>query len=133
MHRQRILPSLLGARRTDSGNGTINYALLQYIMPTNLRNVREPWFVSLTEAVFLGLFFASLVGTVLPARAQTFQSGAPHAILIDAGTRSVLFEKDADALVVPASTVKIMTAEIVFHELALGHLHLDDQFVVSES
>jgi D-alanyl-D-alanine carboxypeptidase (penicillin-binding protein 5/6) len=104
-------------------------------MPTNLWNVglREPWFLSLTEAVFLGLFFASLVGTVIPACAQTFQTGAPHAILIDAATRSVLFEKDADALVVPASTVKIMTAEIVFHELALGHLHLEDQFVVSES
>ena len=28
---------------------------------------------------------------------------------------------------------KIMTAEIVFHEIALGHLKLDDQFVVSET
>src|ERR1700730_3760263 len=104
-------------------------------MPTNLWNVRlrELRFSSLTEPVFLGLFFVWLVGTVTPACAQTFQTGAPHAILIDAATRSVLFEKDADALVVPASTAKIMTAEIVFHELALGHLHLDDQFVVSES
>jgi D-alanyl-D-alanine carboxypeptidase (penicillin-binding protein 5/6) len=45
----------------------------------------------------------------------------------------VLFEKDADALVVPASTVKIMTAEVVFHELALGHLKLDNEFLVSET
>ena len=104
-------------------------------MPTNLWNLRlrELRVSGLTEAVFLGLCFAWLVGAVTPARAQTFQTSAPHAILIDAATRSVLFEKDADALVVPASTVKIMTAEIVFHELALGHLHLDDQFVVSES
>ena len=40
----------------------------------------------------------------------------------------MLFEKDADALVVPASTAKIMTAEIVFHEITLGHLKLDDEF-----
>ncbi|HWX14205.1 MAG TPA: D-alanyl-D-alanine carboxypeptidase family protein [Methylocella sp.] len=104
-------------------------------MPTNLWNVRlrELRISSLTEAVFPVLFFAWLAGALSPAFAQTFQTSAPHAILIDAATRSVLFEKDADALVVPASTVKIMTAEIVFHELALGHLHLDDQFVVSES
>ena len=45
----------------------------------------------------------------------------------------MLFEKDADALVIPASTMKIMTAEVVFHEIALGHLKLDDQFPVSET
>jgi D-alanyl-D-alanine carboxypeptidase (penicillin-binding protein 5/6) len=67
------------------------------------------------------------------AFAQTFQTSAPHSILIDSASSSVLFEKDADALVVPASTVKIMTAEMVFHEIALGHLKLDDQFVVSET
>ena len=32
----------------------------------------------------------------------------------------------------PASTVKIMTAEIVFHEIAEGRLKLDDEFTVSE-
>lgn len=66
------------------------------------------------------------------AFAQSIQTSAPHAILIDSATQSVLFEKDADALVVPASTVKIMTAEIVFHEIALGHIKLDDEFQVSE-
>src|SRR5580704_18649272 len=72
-------------------------------------------------------------GSFTVAFAQTIQTSAPHAILIDSASQSVLFEKDADALVTPASTVKIMTAEIVFHEIALGHLHLDDQFVVSET
>jgi serine-type D-Ala-D-Ala carboxypeptidase (penicillin-binding protein 5/6) len=86
------------------------------------------------EVVVPVLFFAWLASAVAPAFAQqAFQTSAPHAILIDAATSSVLFEKDADALVVPASTSKIMTAAIVFHELSLGHLHLDDQFVVSET
>lgn len=67
------------------------------------------------------------------ASAQTVQTSVPHAILIDFATRSVLFEKDPDATVVPASTVKIMTAEIVFNELRLGHVKLDDLFPISET
>ena len=66
-------------------------------------------------------------------RPDDFRPALPHAILIDSASRSVLFEKDADALVIPASTAKIMTAEIVFNEIALGHLKLDDQFLVSET
>ncbi|MCI0467842.1 MAG: D-alanyl-D-alanine carboxypeptidase [Beijerinckiaceae bacterium] len=88
---------------------------------------------SLVRAGVLGLLFAWSAGPLTRAAAQTFQTSAPQAILIDSATRSVLFEKDADALVVPASTAKIMTAELVFHELSLGHLKLDDHFVVSET
>ncbi len=84
-------------------------------------------------AVLLAVLLAGPAGGVAAAFAQTFQTSAPHAILIDSASSSVLFEKDADTLVVPASTAKIMTAEIVFHEIALGHLKLDDQFVVSET
>src|SRR5262249_10924566 len=95
---------------------------------------RRPRFFGWIDAVFLPVIFVWLASLLPPAFGQqAFQTSAPHAILIDAATSSVLFEKDADALVVPASTSKIMTAEIVFHELTLGHLHLDDQFVVSET
>jgi serine-type D-Ala-D-Ala carboxypeptidase (penicillin-binding protein 5/6) len=85
----------------------------------------------LVPFVFLALFWPA--GGVTASFAQTIQTSAPHAILIDSASHSVLFEKDADALVIPASTAKIMTAEIVFHEIALGHLKLDDQFLVSET
>ncbi|HEX4768975.1 MAG TPA: D-alanyl-D-alanine carboxypeptidase family protein [Lichenihabitans sp.] len=61
-----------------------------------------------------------------------FQSIAPYALLIDADTGTVLFEKNADALMAPASTAKIMTAEVVFHEIKEGRLRLDDKFLVSE-
>ncbi|MBI3275281.1 MAG: D-alanyl-D-alanine carboxypeptidase, partial [Methylocystis sp.] len=47
-------------------------------------------------------------------------------------THTVLLEKAADDLVTPASTVKIMTAELVFREIAEGRLKLDDEFTVSE-
>jgi D-alanyl-D-alanine carboxypeptidase (penicillin-binding protein 5/6) len=86
---------------------------------------------------FLPLFFALIfLGQMIcaPARAQApFQTTAPNAFLIDAETGSVLFEKNADALVTPASTVKIMTAELVFRELKAGRLKLDDEFTVSEN
>lgn len=65
--------------------------------------------------------------------AQAIQTSVPHAILTDAETHSVLFEKNADAPVIPASTVKIMTAELVFRELSLGHVKLDDLFPISET
>lgn len=62
----------------------------------------------------------------------SFETKAKHAILMDAGANLVLFEKDADALVPPASMSKLMTLAIVFRELKAGRLKLEDQFKVSE-
>jgi serine-type D-Ala-D-Ala carboxypeptidase (penicillin-binding protein 5/6) len=60
-----------------------------------------------------------------------FQTPAPTAVLIDADGGSVLFEKNADELVAPASLSKLMTAEIVLNEIKQGRLKPTDQFVVS--
>ena len=43
-----------------------------------------------------------------------------------------MFEKDADAQMVPASMTKLMTLALVFREMKAGRLTLDDTFVVSE-
>ena len=58
---------------------------------------------------------------------------APHAILIEAETGTVLFEKEADELVAPASLAKLMTVDVVFDQLKLGNIKLDDEFVISEN
>ena len=58
---------------------------------------------------------------------------APHAILIDAENGGVLFERDADQLIFPASLAKLMTAEYVFHEIKEGRIKLTDEFTVSEN
>ena len=58
---------------------------------------------------------------------------APHAILIDAEYGAVLFERDADKLIFPASLGKLMTVEYVFHELTEGRIKLSDEFMVSEN
>ena len=80
------------------------------------------------------LFALALLVAGGPASAQTpFQTSAPYALLMDAETGTVLFEKSPDTPVSPASTVKIMTAELVFRELKAGRLKLDDEFTVSEN
>jgi D-alanyl-D-alanine carboxypeptidase (penicillin-binding protein 5/6) len=82
---------------------------------------------------------AALYGFAAPAAAQsqktpdTFQTSAPHAILIDADTDTVLFEKNADQLMFPASLNKLMTMAVVFHEIQDGRLNLDTEFTVSEN
>ena len=71
------------------------------------------------------------VGAQRPGRDGEFQTAAPHAILIDADSGSVLFEKGADELMPPASLSKLMTAEVVFNEIKQGRLKLDRRIPVS--
>jgi len=59
------------------------------------------------------------------------QIQAPHALLVEAETGSILFEKAADDLVAPASLAKLMTVNVVFDQLALGNIKLDDEYVIS--
>ena len=75
---------------------------------------------------------ALALASALPARAQGFQTAAPHAILIDADSGSVLFEKAADERFAPASMAKLMTTDIVFEALKSGRLSMDSEFTVTE-
>jgi serine-type D-Ala-D-Ala carboxypeptidase (penicillin-binding protein 5/6) len=61
--------------------------------------------IGFTILTFAGL----LAAPCAPARAAPPQTLAPQAILVEAETGSVLFEKQADQLVAPASLAKIMT------------------------
>ena len=79
-------------------------------------------------AVFLAL--AWLVAA--PAMAQTITTAAPHALVMDADTQTVLFEKAADETVLPASVAKLMTAELVFRDLKKGTVTLDTLYYISE-
>jgi serine-type D-Ala-D-Ala carboxypeptidase (penicillin-binding protein 5/6) len=53
-------------------------------------------------------------------------------IVVDYRTDKILAAKDPAARVEPASLTKLMTAYIVFQELAAGKLKLDEQVTVSE-
>ena len=63
---------------------------------------------------------------------EAYESKAAQAILIDARTGRVLFQKDPDTAIPPASMSKMMTMIMVFEALKAGTLTLDQQFTVSE-
>ncbi len=87
--------------------------------------MRRPLLTLLAAACALGAGLAA-------AAAQSFQTAAPHAILIDADSGSVLFEKAADERFSPASMAKLMTTDIVFEALKSGRLSMDTEFTVTE-
>jgi serine-type D-Ala-D-Ala carboxypeptidase (penicillin-binding protein 5/6) len=62
-----------------------------------------------------------------------FDGDAPTAILIEASSGSVLFEKNADELRAPSSMMKLMTAEVVFNAIKKGDIKLSDEYRVSEN
>lgn len=66
------------------------------------------------------------------AQAQLFETRAEQAFMIDAETGTVLYSKDPDKLIPPASLAKLMTMEVVFNALKTGRLSMDDEFLVSE-
>jgi D-alanyl-D-alanine carboxypeptidase (penicillin-binding protein 5/6) len=79
------------------------------------------------------LLALSVVLACGPAAAQElFVTKAKQAFMIDAETGTVLFSRDADRLIAPASLTKLMTAEVVFNAIKSGRLGMDDTFVVSE-
>jgi D-alanyl-D-alanine carboxypeptidase (penicillin-binding protein 5/6) len=62
-----------------------------------------------------------------------FDGDAPTAILIEASSGSVLFEKNADELRAPSSMMKLMTTEVVFHAIKQGEIKLTDEYRISEN
>jgi D-alanyl-D-alanine carboxypeptidase (penicillin-binding protein 5/6) len=95
---------------------------------------RSPWLKWGLGAILAGAVASALAApnpVSGPKTGEGFQTAAAHAILIEAESGSVLFEKAADDLIPPASLSKLMTAEVVFNELKQGRLQLTDQFVTS--
>ncbi len=68
-----------------------------------------------------------------PILAQSIDSPAREAILIDAQTGAILFEKNADEMMPPASMSKLMTLFMVFERLRDGSIALEDTMRVSEA
>jgi len=76
---------------------------------------------------------AALVAMVLPAWAQAeFDTKAQFAVLMDYESGTVIFQKNADEQLEPASMAKLMTLAVVFNEIRAGRVSLDDEFFVSE-
>lgn len=83
-------------------------------------------------AVMMGLLLLVWVSSLGHAQDGAYVSRAEHAILIDARTGRVLYEKNADVPVPPASMSKLMTMIMVFEALKAGTLTLDQELTVSK-
>ena len=78
------------------------------------------------------LIFIILTFLTKPVLAN-FDVNARTAIVQDYLSGKILFEKDADRQIFPASMTKIMTSIIAFDLLKSGELSLEDKFLVSEN
>jgi serine-type D-Ala-D-Ala carboxypeptidase (penicillin-binding protein 5/6) len=115
-------------------------------MALNISQLRRSTFTT-------GRFFRALVavlvvatvgwGGVLSAANQSvqgakkeeggFDGDAPTAILTEASSGAVLFEKNADELRAPSSMMKLVTVEVVFHAIKEGTIKLSDEYRISEN
>jgi serine-type D-Ala-D-Ala carboxypeptidase (penicillin-binding protein 5/6) len=91
---------------------------------------------TLTVAVGWGGIVYAANNSVQGAKKEAeygFDGDAPTAILIEAASGSVLFEKNADELRAPSSMMKLMTAEVVFNAIKKGDVKLTDEYRISEN
>ena len=78
------------------------------------------------------MFAVIFIGMAWHATAAEILTPAKQAYITDFESGKVLFAKDAEVPMKPASMAKIMTVFIVFQRVADGSLQLDDKFLVSE-
>ena len=65
-------------------------------------------------------------------KSQQEQISAPSAILMEASTGQVIYEKNPDEKLPPASVTKVMTLLLIFDALKSGQIKLDDEVTTSE-
>ena len=78
------------------------------------------------------LFIIFILKSLISSASANFEINARTAILQDYFSGEILYEKNADASIYPASMTKIMTAIVAFDLIKSGDLSLDDNFIVSE-
>ena len=76
--------------------------------------------------ILISLFIANIANANFDVKART-------AILLDYHSGEILYEKDPDRKIFPASMTKIMTSIIAFDLIKNGELSLSDKFIVSEN
>lgn len=88
----------------------------------------RPLIISTIALVF------SLCGWMIPvSEAQTFATKAKQAVIMDALTGTILYGKNENALMAPASMSKLMTMILVFEAVKSGQLSLADEFLITKS
>lgn len=83
-------------------------------------------------SLILALVIAALAPLVALAQEQAFDTKAKFAVLMDYESGSLLYHKNADDPMEPASMAKLMTIAVVFDEIARGRIRMEDEFFISE-
>ncbi|MFO0993698.1 MAG: D-alanyl-D-alanine carboxypeptidase family protein [Hyphomicrobiales bacterium] len=86
--------------------------------------------LSLLSIALLALL--SLMSVSAAQEPAPLETKAKEAILMDAQTGAVFYEKNANDQIEPASMSKLMTMIMVFEALKAGKLTLDQEFLISE-
>ena len=76
-------------------------------------------------------FILLIINLLLSLNALAVDTKADQAIVIDYNTGEVLFEKNADKKMPPASMTKIMTVYVSFYRLKQTNLDINDQCTIS--
>ena len=82
---------------------------------------------------FLKIFFIIFIFSFINQKSfSQIEIDADHVILQDHLSGEILYEKNADAKIYPASMTKIMTVIVVFDLLKKGETSLDEMITISE-
>lgn len=92
--------------------------------------------LALAIAALIAVAAGLLSGTPLQAgggESGAFTTKAPRAILMEAASGALLFQRNADDLSPPASMSKLMTLAVLFKDIKDGKISLSDEIVMSEN
>lgn len=88
----------------------------------------------LVRRIIIGILAAALLAVGIPiAQGAELEIAAPSAILMDAATGTVLFEKNANERLAPASVTKVMTLLLVMEALEKGQISMEDSVIASDA
>ena len=75
---------------------------------------------------------ANQTETVATSAVPNLNLTAESAVVMEAGTGTLIYEKEKDKELPPASVTKVMSLLLIFQEIDSGKLKLDDKITVSE-
>lgn len=82
------------------------------------------------KPVFASVAAIAALSLPVSAAAPPFETTAPIAYMVDLSSGAVLYAKDADRRIPPASMAKMMTMYLAFDLIAQGKFKLDQKFTV---
>jgi D-alanyl-D-alanine carboxypeptidase (penicillin-binding protein 5/6) len=84
----------------------------------------------MSRTILLATAASVLLASAAPAAAPQFDTPANYAYLIDVSSGAVLYQKNADARMPPASMAKMMTTDVAFELIDKGQLPLNKMCTV---